>query len=160
MTLKLNRNKLFTLGLFIIVIFLSINRLNRFIGAGFTEGQVVEIIKSSNRISYNSYDNSYDRLNAQTNYNFPIIQFSTKSLSFKFQDISNSNVKIGEKVKVIYKKNNPENAEVFTFWGFLFSPILYCLIPLLVLAAAVYSFLSKSEFIEITLEKNFKINKK
>ncbi len=130
MAIKLNRNNIFLIGLFIIFIYLVLNRVDYIIGSNTTEG---EVIKTRNHES--------------------IIKFQTDSKEITFHGTTIMTLEIGEKVRVIYKVENPKNAKIYRFSGFWFIPILYCLLPLMVLTAAAFSFLAPSNIIIISYEK-------
>src|ERR1043166_4264593 len=111
MTFRLNRNVLFLLGLTVIILVLGINRLIRYEGSKIVTGHVIGFVKSGTRTSIQLYDTYNTRRNSQTNLDFPLVQFTVDSMIYKIQDISNSNVNIGDAIEVMYETNSPGNAE-------------------------------------------------
>ena len=150
MTITLNRTKLYLIGIFIIAIYLLLNRATFIYKGNVTSGEVTNIKL------WSTYSVG---LHSGGNYNAPIIQFATDSFTITFTGITYSDLNIGDKVKVIYNKDEPTKAYVYSFEGFWFTPLLYCLLPLLFLTAAAFSFLTKSERVNITLGKKIKFFK-
>lgn len=143
MILKLNRNKIFVIGISIILAFLLINRVYFISQSEITTGEVVRNKSwSSNVVSLRPYQGS-------GSYSAPVIQFKKDSLEISFQGPTNLEIQDGEHVQVIYKISDPTDAELYSFVGFWFSPLLYCIIPLLFLTAATFSFLNSSDIITI-----------
>jgi len=61
-----------------------------------------------------------------------VILFHTKDgREVFFEGTRNLRLEQGEKVKVLYKKNQPQRAVVFSFFGFWFNTILICQLALL-----------------------------
>lgn len=142
--MKLNRIHILFIGLGIIVLYLFLNRFDFIWGSSTTTGKVIGFEKwvaRTGRISFRA----------------PIIQFSTDNEQLTFQGETDMDIKLGETVEVIYKPSNPTNAEVYTFAGFWLSPIIYCLIPLIILIAAAFSFLKPSDTITINFSKGKKL---
>jgi len=136
MTLKLTRNTIFFIGLCLILVYVAVNRLNFIRLGNFTNGKVYNIVKTSG------------------NHTSPVIEFSTDSLIVKFHSETDEDLEPGQQVEVIYQRSDPRNAKVYSFIGFWLSPLLYCILPVIVLAAAVYSFLSKRFVIHVGKGKN------
>jgi hypothetical protein len=149
MTFQLNRNRIFFTGFGVILLFLLINRLDHMIGTRITTGQVIGERKW----------HSYSYREGTTNYTAPLVRFSDGTSLFTFEGITNMEVKGGEKLSVIYKIDDPQQAGIYTFTGFWLSPLIYCLIPLLLLGAAVFSFLTASEYVIIASGKKPRILK-
>lgn len=144
MAIKLNRNKLFLIGLGIIFVFLLLNRIDYIFGSATTVGKVIYVKNWTYRSS---------------RFTAPMVQFQTETQEITFQGETNMNLKNGETVDVIYKTNNPTNAEVYSFVGFWLSPLLYCILPLIFLVAIIFSFLTDSDVFVVNIGKPFTIRK-
>jgi hypothetical protein len=149
-TVKLSRNKIYLIGVTVILLFVIINRANFIYGSKFTTGKVIRIGK----LSIQEYGH------VGTSMSVPIIQFFNNSNVITIEGEKNADLTIGEEVKVVYKKDNPESAAVFSFGGFLVPGLLYSLIPLLLISAATFSFLDPSDLIVIDVGKFYSINLK
>ena len=140
--IKLNRNKIYLIGIFIIAVFIAINRYNYISESKFAAGKVTSI-----RTWYAIRGGSYSA---------PIIRFTADNYIITFQGVTNVELAPGDIVKVIYKKGDETKAEVFSFTGFLLPTLLYSLIPFMLLTAAAYSFLDASDLIVISLKSIYK----
>ncbi len=151
MTVKLNRITILLIGISIVIIFLFLNRFDYIIGSTTTIGEVKYIkMWTQGTIS-------------RTHYTAPIISFNYGSKTITFQAETNMDLEKGEKVNVIYKNKNPQNARIYSFIGFWLAPILYSMIPLLFLTALILSFINKSDEILFSFNKGFtmkRINRK
>lgn len=147
MKISLNRNKILLIAIAIVFIFLIINRLNKIQKSSFTTGKVkgTEIIKSRR---YNSEISRY-----------AVIEFGFNGDTIQFGGEQNVDYELGEEVKVIYSNDNPEKAKVYSFAGFWLAPLLYCIIPIWLLAALVLSLLSKDDKVIIKIGKNISVTK-
>jgi hypothetical protein len=144
MTIKLNRNKLFLIGVGIVFIYVLLNRVDYIFGSNITTGEIVRIRSwSGNRSSYTA----------------PIVKFSTETNEITFQGTTNMDASEGETVDVIYKANDPTNAEIYSFVGFWLSPLIYCILPLILLTAASFSFLTASDMLIFNIGKKFTVTK-
>lgn len=133
----LNRNKIFGIGVAIIALFITINRVDFLIGSSFAEGKVVKVRK---------WSGSRGR-----SYFAPIVSYSVGANSYTFQGETYSELNVGEEVSVVYK-NDLSVAEVFSFVGFVMTPLIYALLPLLILTAAIYSFIEKNETVAFSIK--------
>lgn len=147
-TIKLNRNKIYFLSVVIILLFVIINRINFIYESNFAEGKVIQMVNRS----------SYSTLHGVTAYAVPVIKFRDGYSDITFEGERNADITVSETVKVVYKKDDPEKAEVFSFGGFLAPVLIYALLPLLLISAAVFSFLDSKELIVIDYEKFYKLN--
>jgi hypothetical protein len=143
MIIDLNRSKIFFIGLLIIFIYILLNRVDYIISSNTTEGKVI-------------YKKNWVAGKGGQYYS-STIKFSVDSKEITFMNTTDMSLELGETVSVIYKVNNPENAQVYSFAGFWLMPIPYCLIPLMILTAAVFSFLTSSDIIILSY-KNRKFN--
>lgn len=144
MTITLNRNKVFFIGLGIIFVFLLLNRIDYIFGSTTTVGKVVSVKKWKYRSS---------------RFTAPMVKFQTETHEITFQGETNMNLQNGETVDVIYKINNPTNAEIYSFVGFWLSPLLYCILPLIFLVAITFSFLTRTDVFVVNIGKQFTITK-
>jgi len=145
--IKLNRKNIFIIGLVTIALFLFINRLDYIFNSNISSGQVIDIKTWFTRGKYGG------------SYSVPIIVFYTDTLKITFQGVTNMDLKIGESVDVIYKTSKPTDAKVYSFIGFWFLPVFYCIIPFMLLNAIVFSFLSVRDRITIDFNTFFKWRK-
>lgn len=146
-TIKLNRNKIYLIGVTTIFVFVIINRINFIVGSKFTTGQVIKTKSWSTRTVRDG----------GTSYTAPIVKFVDQNYEITFQGKTNDYLKPGEFVKVIYKADDQSNAVIFSFIDFLLPSLLYSLIPLLLLSAATFSFIESTDIVEINLKKSIKI---
>lgn len=153
MNLTLSRKHIFLSGIVIILLFITINRISMMAGSATAAGKVVSIKTGSYQRSY-VYNGGY---HSAGSYSAPVIQFETDNSTITFTGERNVELEYGAPVTVIYKKANPTDAWVYSFSGFWMAPLIYGLIPLLVLAAAVYSFLSKKDRLQIAIGKTMKV---
>ncbi len=82
-------------------------------------------------------------------YSPPMVRFATDSLLITFQGETNLDYEEGEIVPVIYKTTDPANAHINTFLGLWLAPLLYCLLPLMVLTAVLFSFMNERDILVI-----------
>jgi hypothetical protein len=143
--LKLRRHHVFHIGIITIGIYLFLFRSDYIFDGVKTEGEVVGMVKARGKQSY---------------YTVPVINFTKGDKVYRFKGVENMDVFVGEIVQVIYIEDEPSKAKVHTFLGFWFTPLIYAIFPLMLLAAAAYSFLSPSHVIFLDLKKLFGISKK
>ena len=155
MTLRLSRNQLFLAGTGIILFFIVLNRLVYISGSAITTGKVIGIQYGNSRSNYVYSSNRY----REGSYSFPVIQFNADSLRITFSGEHNVDLAAGETVSVIYKKKDPSQAKVYSFSGFWMAPLLYGLLPLLILAAVVFSFLEPKDHIQLIAGGKIKFGK-
>jgi hypothetical protein len=146
-TIRLNRNKIYLIGVVTILLFVIINRINFIIGSKFTIGQVIKTKSWSTR----------NWRGGSSYYTAPVVKFNDQHYEITFQGEGNEDLKPGEFVKVIYKSDDQSNAKIFNFIDFVLPPLLYSLIPFLLLSAATFSFIESTDFVEINLEKLYKL---
>jgi hypothetical protein len=149
MTLSLNRKHLVLLSLDIIIIILFLYRMNYIIGGSKTNGDVVDFVSWSSG-GYRS----------KGSYSAPIIQFTVNNIPYKFQGETNLDLQVGDTTPVIYEDSNPNNASVYSFFGFWFIPIFYCTIVYIVLILPlIFSFINKNEELILKIEKKWQAYK-
>lgn len=128
--IELNRKKIYLLGVAAIVALLFASRLDFIIGSSFTQGEVLDF-ESGRSVKW------------------PIVEFQHNNYIYTFEGVSNDDLEMNEKVKVIFKQDDPSDARVFSFVGFLLPPLLWSILPLVLWTAAVYSFLTKKTIIQV-----------
>lgn len=106
--------RLLLCGFFVIVGGVMGVRCSFFINAGYADGVVTGISKAARGYGYH-----------------PRVMFADQNDRITtFNGAQNLKLKTGDRVKVIYKKNNPVRAAIFTFFGFWFNSILVCQVTL------------------------------
>jgi len=125
-------------GCGLLIIFISLNRIHFLIGSKFATGKVV-------------------RWRQYRAYSTPIIQFTDANYLITFAGEANTDLETDDPVTVIFKKDDPTDAQVFSFAGFVMRPMIYALIPLMLLAAAVYSFLDPRDVVILRMQSFYKI---
>lgn len=149
MQIKLNRKQLFLISLGLVTLSILLFRIDYLIGGKFTSGEVIDIkIWTSGSSRYPG------------TYSAPIVRFNTDSAVITFQGETNVSASVGEKVSVIYQPNDSEKNLVFSFFGFWFTPILWHIIPyILLIGPAIFSFVKKDDQILIAFERRPKFIK-
>jgi hypothetical protein len=97
--------------------------------------------------------------NTYYGYNIPIkkyIIYKFKNDKYELIVENDKELQSGEIVKVIFQKNIPEKAYKYSFIDFWISPLLICILPLMVLAAASFSFLKSTDYILLDLRQLLK----
>jgi hypothetical protein len=147
MIIKLTRLGVFEIGIFLTIMFILVNRLSFIKQSEITKGVVTEIYVSSS--SGGRYSNGKTL--------HPRVKFETDSFVIEFKAVSNMDVKVGDSVNVIYLKKDPIIAEVFSFIGFLYMPILYgFLFNLLIITPPIFSLMTKNTILILDLTKIFR----
>ena len=140
MKIFINRNKLFLIGIIIILFFVFLNKMRFLINSESATGHLIKMeIHNGGNL-------------------FPIIGYTAKGYDVQFAATDNMTIENPKSVKVIYDPDNLTDAKVFTFQGFLLPGLMYGIIPLIFLAAAVYSFIDKDEIFVFNLSE-FKISR-
>ena len=134
MTIKLNRKKILFIGIGIIALYLFINRVEFIMGSEFTTGKVVSF--------YGNRSVSY-----------PVVEFEIVDYIIRFTSEGNMDYYLGDEVPVIYKVNDPVNAEIYSFVGFWLTPIIFMFLPFILLISAVFSFLTKRQYFTVRFGK-------
>ena len=98
----------FLKGVFVIILITIGSRIVFFINSEYADGEVV---------GFESKSRAFLR--------HPVIKFQLNGNQYQFLAAVNINLELKEPVKVIYKKNNPENAAVYSFFGFWFHYLLF-----------------------------------
>lgn len=89
-----------------------------------------------------------------SSFSVPLIEYSVDStMVIRFYGESNMNLSTQSKVKVIYKIDNPNEAVAYNFIGFWLAPLIYTLLPFIILVSLVFSFLTKRQHFIIRFGK-------
>lgn len=89
------------------------------------------------------------------NYYCAAIKFTSENKVYYFTGTQFVNYDIDEKVPVIFLKDDPDTSYVYSFIGFWYSGLLWCLLPVMLYSAFVYAFIKKNQYIEIQLKYPF-----
>lgn len=141
MHFQLNRIQLVICAMAIIILGAYANRLLLVLNGNRTKGEVISFIVVK--------ESGYRR--NSSSYLAPLVLFYKGKQEIVFESVSNLDLERGEIVPVIYSENDPNNAFVFTFFGFWFMPLIYALVPLMVFVAIPLSFLKYKEGIAISI---------
>lgn len=128
--IRLNRHHIFIAGVITAFLFVGIHILNFRLNSSFTEGKSVG--------GYGTY---------------VVIAFKHNGKEIRFMTESKPDPEMRDHVKVIYSNDNPENAAVYTFLGFYMFYFYFTIIPLMLLAAFVYSWFDKHDFVTVNFRK-------
>jgi len=145
--ISINRKHLFLIGFTVIILIALTNRLNFIFKSNFTQGVVVQIKKLS-------YNGKTDDLNT-----VPVVRFVANNDIYYFNALTNSHYQYGDTVRVVYHKSEPSKAKIFGFEDFIYPVLLYCIVPIMILGAAVFSFIKPKDKLLINLKKILFINR-
>ncbi len=145
--MKLNRRQLLIISFVIILSFLGLNRIRFINNSVITNGEV---------IGHKEWVNEEFPKEKEI---APIIKFSNDTQRIVFTAQKNLNYNVGSQIKVIYKKQSPHKAKIYTFLGFWLKPIIVCIIPLILIFASIFTFLAKDDIIYFSNNKIRKIKK-
>ncbi|HOZ91101.1 MAG TPA: hypothetical protein PKX59_09300 [Bacteroidia bacterium] len=126
MYLTLSRNTVLFIGIAILSFYYCLNKIQFILDAEITYGTVSSSSEGNNRET-------------------STIFFSTKDSNYFFGATENVHYTLNQTVAVIYKSEKPQQAFVFSFLGFWYEGLLYCLIPLCLWCAFLLSFYSSSD---------------
>ena len=129
MNLTLTKRKLYWLGVGIISFYYLLNKFDFIFHASCTEGIAM---------------------------GHTVISFTFKNKVYEFNTVSNVEYSVGEKVPVIFKKENPGNAYVFSFLGFWYSGLIFTLVPLALWSAFALAFFHEEDKIFLSFFKKSK----
>jgi hypothetical protein len=137
--------RLYLCGIGIILFYLALNRLSEVANSNFVKGWVVNEIKWGNGTLGET----------EGFFTAPVVQFVKGQKVITFQGETNTSYHKGQSVTVIYKKENVTSAKIYSFTGFWLAPLLYCLLPLLLLTALVFSFFKSDAIIVADMSNLF-----
>jgi hypothetical protein len=146
MKLRLNRTQIYISGIFVIFFYLILNRTLLILDSNITRGVVVNEIKWGNGTAGET----------EGFFTAPIVQFKAGKTKITFRAETNTDFHPGEVVEVLYKKNNINEATIYSFTAFWLSPLLYCLLPILIFTALIYSFLNPASIVVVDFVGMFK----
>jgi len=143
MMVSLNRNRIILIAIAVIILYLFLNRFQYIRKSNFATGEVVALeIKK-------------DVMSSEKRFSCATIEFEAGDEIVCFSSERDVKYEIGETVKVIYKKDNPLDAKVYSFAGFWLAPTLYCIIPLWLIIAIILSFMNKNALIMFNFKRGF-----
>jgi len=149
MKLKLTRKHLFLISLVVVFLSILMFRIDYLIEGKTTTGEVIKI---------KTWATGSRRFGGT--YSAPVVTFNSDQYTITFQGETNMSATIGEKVNVIYQPNNSEKVLIYSFIGFWLTPILWHIIPyILLIGPAIFSFVKKNDQIIIVLERKPKLFK-
>ncbi len=117
--------------------FFLFNRLDFITEGMITEGKVTGIILQGSKI-------------------IPLISYSAGNTKFSISEETNLTLEPGEHIKIIYRKSCPEDARVYSFFGFWFPVLAWLIAPVMLLGAALFSFIDENQKIVIRFGKKRK----
>lgn len=88
-----------------------------------------------------------------------IVEFQHRGEIITFSAIENLSYNRLDTVPVIYSLTHPEDAYVYTFWGFWWSGILYTLFIIIPLGGIAHAFMDFRDKLEISKKRLFFIHK-
>jgi hypothetical protein len=131
MTINLHRLPLLILTIAITALFVLVNRVGSLARSSFTTGEVTGI-----KITHN------EKRGGDYKYHARIV-FTVDSKEFSFYGGDFTERGKGESVEIIYETDNPQNASVYNFKIFWLIPILYGVIPIVVVCVLAFSFMGR-----------------
>jgi hypothetical protein len=137
--IRLNRDRVFLISMGIVLFFLLLNRAEFYFGSKTAQGEVTGFHRNYSNKGYVSYT--------------PIVRFAAGKEFYEVETIKNMEAYVGDKYEMRYRPESPDRAVINNFYGFWFYPILFCLIPFMLLSAGVYSFIERYEVFCIRLRK-------
>jgi hypothetical protein len=150
MKLRFNRVQLYLCGICIILFYLLLNRLTLVANSSFVKGWVVNEIKWGNGTMGET----------EGFFTAPVVQFVQHDKVITFQGETNTSYHKGQSVTIIYQKEDVTSAKIYSFTGFWLAPLLYSLLPFLLLTALVFSFFKPDAMIVADMRNLIKPSKK
>jgi len=135
----LSRKKFLIIGFSVFLFYFLLNKLSFFIGAEYAEGRIVYFAGNKNPC--------------------PVVKFQYRDTVYTFTGDQSFDDYTDKKVEVIFKKDNPLEAKIYSFFGFWWTGIIYGLLPLLIVAAFLLSYLEKDEILVLNYSKYFRSKK-
>jgi hypothetical protein len=90
---------------------------------------------------------------------FAELSYRLGSTKYRIELSNAEDMKVGDKLELIYDTDYPEDATTYDFKGFWMGPIMYCIIPLLFLSAFILAFIDKTDVISFNFKNGLKIRK-
>jgi len=147
MILRFSRLKIYSFSIGLVFFLILLDRVEYILSSKAANGRVIEIKKWSTQGKYGG------------RYTAPIIKFSTDDYIITFQGVTNMEAYVGEKVNVLYNPSNQVEASVFNFIGFWLTPLIFLLIPIMIITAFVFSFFKKNVIYSLEIGKKIRLNK-
>jgi hypothetical protein len=144
----MNRIACLLTGIAIIaVVYLAI-KFKQLSDTAFTKGVVTHVVTTHgiNLTTSPLGGGTYDRA---------IVMYIIGDYEYRFKAPANLDYKKDDSVRVIYKISDPGDAAVYTFFGFWFNGILFCIIPIVPLLAVVFGFIGSDEKLMVSSQKPF-----
>lgn len=131
-----SRNALFLSAFLLLMGIYFINHITFILQSEQVKGKVVSV-STSNGFS-------------SVKYVYPLVEFSINEKTYIFRsDVDNPNYLQGDVVTVIYKKENPSEAYIYTFTHFWAKGLGYLINPLFLLYAVFYSLLARGDKLQV-----------
>ena len=132
--MKLNRTQLLWIGIGIISFYYLLNKIEFIAAANYTHGKVISSYYSGK-------------------YSHSVIQFQINNERINFEGERNVMYELEEKVAVIFLPEDPVKAYVWSFLGFWYRGLLYCIVPLVFWCAFVLSAYNEKDEIHFRFQK-------
>jgi hypothetical protein len=144
--IRLGKTGLFLAGFAVIVLCYFIRQLTFVVISERTTGEVISVSnetrRSGNRHSYRT-----------TSLTYPIVRFYIEGEQVIFKGESNLEYVNGDKVDVLYEKDDPSEAKIYTFFGFWFGKAVWFGVVALVWLAFSTSYLDKGEYLTLNFRE-------
>ncbi|MBX7182331.1 MAG: hypothetical protein K1X82_09480 [Bacteroidia bacterium] len=112
MKILVNRSRFLWSGFLLLGFFILLNRFLFLIGTEEVTGKAIFVL----------YNGQHYRL----------VEFSVKNQPYYIEWDSDHGVKYKDELPIRYKTGNPDDARIFTFWGFWMVPVFYSLAVVIV----------------------------
>ena len=114
------RNRVYKIGVFFIIFGTLLSPISYLILGVIEKGRVTEIVSEHEGISI---------LPSST---YPRIEYQYNNKAYTILGEENQIFLVGDEVKVVFYKRNPQKAKVYTFWGLFIDTIIQMPIGLLI----------------------------
>ena len=138
MKVLLNRPQMLVVGLFVLGVFILINRLLFLVGTGETLGE------ATHRFRKGEVEQ--------------VMEYKVKGQFYYIPWNSDRGVEERDVLPIRYKLDNPSDARIYTLWGFWMVPVFYSLGIIIVLISYIYSYYSPSQGLLFQIKLKGKAN--
>ena len=138
MSFSFRRITVFYIGTIIILIACYTPRIQFYLHGKIVPGKVTHNITWSGR---------------RTTYSASVVKFVAGDYQYTIHGETNVHFNQNDIVSVIYNPDDPADAKILSFLGFWFVPMLYSILPFIIMAAAVFSFMSSEDRLTIGPKK-------
>lgn len=138
--LKLSKIQAILIGLGVILLIYSIDRVRHIIGSETLTGKFVFDIDET--------------VNGEL-VSFPIIEYHVKDSIYQFRAKRDTHYKPGQPVPVLLENKDPDTPLLFTIGSYWMYPLLYYILPVLLWVSFITSYVGKNEIIEIRIRSPF-----